>query len=62
MAKKLTPQEVVEKLMWEGGIGEGFSYFGRELKSTDVDLNAAWRVAFDAFQTVENLLPESEEE
>lgn len=54
----MTPEEIADKLEWEGGIGEGISYFGRELKSTDTDLNAAWRVLYDAFEAVERLLPE----
>ena len=55
--KKLTPQEVADKLEWEGGVEAGLDYFGRELNSTDVDLNAAWRTAFDAMRSVQDLLP-----
>ena len=56
-----TVQEVADKLMWEGGLGEGFYYFGRDIDTDDVDFNAAWRTAYDTFMNVEKLLPEPEE-
>ena len=60
--RKLTLQEVADKLAWEGGLGEGFHYFGREVNSDDTDFNGLWRAAYDGFMAVEKALPESEEE
>jgi hypothetical protein len=57
-----TLQEIADKLAWEGGLGEGFYYFSREIDSDDVDFNAAWRTAHDAFHAVEALLPDASEE
>ena len=57
-----TLQEIADKLMWEGGLGEGLLYFGREIDSDNVDFNAAWRTAYDAFTALEDMLPEPEEE
>ena len=58
MKEKRTLLDIATKIQWEGGLGEAFSYFGREVKSEDTDFNAAWRVAWDAYTTVEDLLPE----
>lgn len=55
---KRTLQDIADKLAWEGGLGEGFNYFGREIKSESIDFNGLWRAAYDSFTAVERELPE----
>ena len=62
MKEKRTLLDITTKIQWEGGLGEAFGCFGREVQSEDIDFNAAWRVAWDAYTTVEALLPETDGE
>lgn len=54
--------EIANKIEWEGGLGQAFYYFGREVGSVDVGFNALWRTAHDAFMNLVDLLPEGEAE
>ena len=54
---KLTTYDVAVRVDLENLDYAILHYFGRELGSDDVDLNAAWRVAYDALKNVEKLLP-----
>lgn len=53
-----TLHELADKLDYEGGLGEGFFYFGREVNSESEELNEKWRAAYDAIEAVRALIPE----
>lgn len=57
-----TPQQIANKVQWEGGIGDAIYYFGRELDSTDSKLNKLWKAAYDAMERVMHELPPEENE
>jgi hypothetical protein len=59
--KTKTLAEIAAKLDWEGGLGEGLLYFGREIDSVSYEFNCAWRQAYDAFMAVEKMLPDFED-
>jgi len=51
-------QSVADKIRWEGGLGEAFWYFGREVNSGSGHFDQMWRQAYDAIMQLEALMPE----
>ena len=56
--EKWAMEDLASKIDYEGGLEEALWYFGREVESDDVDVNAAWRVAYDAVMALHDLLEE----
>lgn len=61
--KYWTLDELAAKMAYEGGIGDGLLYYGREMSKyvDDPEFAEAWKRAYDAMEVVKELLPDVEE-
>jgi hypothetical protein len=62
MSYKYTLQELADKLDYEGGLGEGFMYFGRNVNTVNNEFNEQWARAYDAYMILRDMIPEPEPE
>lgn len=58
MGTEISLQDLVNKIDYEGGVGEALFYFGREVHSEDMIVNEAWKTAYDAVDRLVRLLPD----